>query len=237
MKCLNCQYEHEEKFCPNCGQKADIPKITFESVILSGITTLTSMDQGFFFNFRELFLRPKALVKDYLNGRRKSILNPVSYLILCTTVYLIIVRLVDAGPPPVMEYYEENREKMPGLTEGSYSTGKFIGENLKYFWILSIFWLSFSTKLIFKKLNLAEHMALNAFTLGQATLITSVSEFFMTWPIFFNPLPFLFLMVLTYKIFQTKKWDIEAMVQSFLSILLFIIQFLLIMVLLFFVIN
>ena len=90
MICISCGYEHDEKFCPNCGEKRDTKKITFQSLLKTSISGIIDMDRGFLLNVKELFLSPRKMIIEYIKGRRKGIFNPLSYLILTTTFYIII---------------------------------------------------------------------------------------------------------------------------------------------------
>ena len=47
------------------------------------------MEKGFLFNLKTLFVDPHKIVSEYISGRRKNIYNPISYLIITVTLYLI----------------------------------------------------------------------------------------------------------------------------------------------------
>ena len=52
------------------------------------------MDKGFLFNLKMLFLNPKSITVEYILGKRKGILNPISFLILSVSLYLILEGLL-----------------------------------------------------------------------------------------------------------------------------------------------
>lgn len=89
MICINSNNEHGEKFCPNCGEKSNVPKITFKTILSSLFSTITYMDKGFLFNVKNLFLNPSKTINDFIKGRRKTIFNPISFLIISISIYLI----------------------------------------------------------------------------------------------------------------------------------------------------
>ncbi|NBC07825.1 MAG: DUF3667 domain-containing protein [Bacteroidetes bacterium] len=149
MTCINCNTEHSSPFCPQCGEKAGVPTITFRSVFRDGLSTLTNMDKGFLYNVKNLLLRPQATVEAYIEGRRKGIFNPISFLVLAVTLYLLVDAYVGAEGV--------SRDGYSGkVYEVGLEAGRFVRVYFKYFWILSVAWMSFSTKLIFGKYNLAE---------------------------------------------------------------------------------
>jgi len=224
MICINCNFENniENKFCPNCGEKSEISKITFNSIFVGGFSTITNMDKGFLFNVKNLFLNPNKTVKDYINGKRKNILNPISFLIITITIYLIADSIIQ-------DEIEIDKIDSKVYSVG-YEAGKFMRLYFKYFWILSIICLGFSTKLVFKKYNYAEHLAINSFVLGQSTLIGLIIFVMTKNSLLFNPFVYISIIWMTYKIFKTKNKDLNVFLQSFFSTILFFIQLVIIVV-------
>lgn len=100
---------------------------------------------------KHLTLRPQKLVDDYLQGKRKEIFNPVSFLIIVVTLFLIWDAMHRNG-------VEKTGHEKP--YEMGHKTAQFILEYFKYFWLLSIAWLGFGTRILFRKLSLAEHFAI-----------------------------------------------------------------------------
>ncbi len=90
MICISCHTEHNENFCPNCGERAGVKKISFRSTMEDAFASLTDMDKGFLFNIKALAINPQKLITVYLMGKRKGILNPISFLIISISLYLVI---------------------------------------------------------------------------------------------------------------------------------------------------
>ncbi len=216
MKCINCNYEHQSNFCPNCGQPSNVARITFASIFSSGFSTITNMNKGFLFNVKHLCVNPHGLVNDFIKGKRKNIFNPISFLIIVVTIYLVI----DAA----IVVKTEAKQVHSKVYNIGYQAGRFIKLYFKYFWILSILWLSISTKLIFQKYNYAEHLAINAFVMGQATLIGLISFVITKEGLMFNPLVYISIIWINYEIFKKKKKDTTAFFQSFGATLFFFVQ-------------
>lgn len=213
MTCISCSQDHNEKFCPNCGEKASTKKITFSSVLTDFFSTITTMDKGFLYNLKALTLNPKELITNYIGGKRKGIYNPISFLIISVTIFLIIDSLL-------LSSTKHEAVDTPLYTI-AYETGRFLRAYFKYFWILSIFWLSLSTRLIFKTYNFAEHLAINSFIIGYATLVAIFGNLVFRWVLVFDPFIYLIVSTLLYRIFKKEKAEAETVALSFLSILLF----------------
>ena len=190
MICISCKTEHNNRFCPNCGEKADIKQITPRSIIEEAFSTITNMDKGFLFNFKTLFTDPRKISTDYILGKRKGILNPVSYLILLVTLYLIIENLIRI-PVEKTSATADAAKSIPQyeyLRNVSYAAGRYLRHYFKYFWIFSAVPLAASTRLIFRKYNYTEHLAISSFILGQATLIGIISYSVLRIDMVINPL-------------------------------------------------
>ncbi len=219
MTCINCHNEHKHKFCPNCGEKADVDKITFASLIQNGASTITNMDKGFLYNIKSLIVDPQKFVQDYIRGKRKGILNPISFLIICVTLYLIADSFVSY---PAGE--KKDVSEMSGIRLVSYESGYLAHQYLKYFWILSVIWLSMSTKLFFGKYNFTEHLAINSFIIGVSTLFGGLIIYF--WIIMiFNPIIYLAMIWMLYKVHLVEDRKADAILIAFGSIFFFFILF------------
>ncbi|MEM1220460.1 MAG: DUF3667 domain-containing protein [Bacteroidota bacterium] len=217
MQCITCGTEHDSAFCPNCGEKAVVPSITFRSMLQDLIANSLGTQKGFFYNLKYLFTQPKPLVESYLKGRRKNIQNPASYLFIAVTLYLIVDALIDTRREtgaPTTEFYSLG-----------YAAGQFIRAYFKYFWILSIIWLSLASKLVFRTYRLAEHLAINAFVIGQATLVGIGSFVILKLPILFDPVVLCFLIWMLYRIYW-QKGD-SSLLKAVATVFFFVLQLLL----------
>lgn len=221
MICIFCKTEYHGNFCPNCGEKSEIKKITFKSIVKEAFSTITNMDKGFFYNVKMLFVNPKLISNDYIFGKRKGILNPISFLIISITLYLIIENILKVPK----ESTEAQNIPEAYIGKIAYASGKYLHRYLKYFWILSIVPLSISTKLTFRKYNFTEHLAINSFILGQATIIGVICYLLLKIDMPFNPLVYLLVLLLVYRVFRTKKeGKLETFLMSFGVLILFILQ-------------
>jgi hypothetical protein len=221
MNCISCNFEHNERYCPNCGEKSGTKKITLTSIFEDAFSSITHMDKGFLYNIKTLIINPKKITTAYLLGKRKGIINPVTFLILSITFYLIVITLFKVPKELIEEgIYTESRSYKVGV-----DVGYFIRENLKYFWILSIIPLGLSFKLIFKKYNYLEHLAVSSLIIGQATLIGIISYLIFRFTLIFDPFVYIMILWLTYKVFD-NEYKIESFFLSMAALILFIIQLL-----------
>ena len=223
MICIACENEHQENFCPNCGERAGIPKITFKSMFTEAFSTITNMDKGFLLNLKYLTLNPKQLVTSYLQGKRKGIYNPISFLILSVTIYLIVDAFLNVPPDNIGSNIDRPRKGSLFYEIGA-RAGEFLYSYLKYFWLLTIFWLGASTKIMFGKYNFAEHLTISSFAIGYATLLGLIGRFFFNWVLFLNPLIYFVVLLIIYQIFKNENDKVGSFIQALVAVILFTIQ-------------
>jgi Protein of unknown function (DUF3667) len=87
--CLNCGTPVTTKFCPNCGQKTVVKRLNWH-VFAEEIRYFYNMQNGFFKTTFELAVHPGRLYKNYLDGKRKKYYQPLNYLLICITIFLVV---------------------------------------------------------------------------------------------------------------------------------------------------
>lgn len=223
MQCISCKNEHQEFFCPKCGEKAGTKKITITSITEEAFTTLTDMDKGFLFNVKTLILKPRVMILDYIQGKRKGIMNPISFLIIGLSIYLIAESMFWL-PTETKETIEKSGTGLKAYNMGA-AMAKFMYTYFTYFFIFTTLLLANSTKLIFQKFNYIEHVAINFFICGLAVLASTLLFLITGIPLIFNPLLYGVFFLLTFRIFRTEKNKSEIWILTITSITIFLIQF------------
>lgn len=89
--CLNCNYVVENRFCPNCGQENTDTRKTFYHLFVHFFEDLTHYENSFWKTIKSLFLKPAALTKAYLSGKRISYLAPIRLYIFISFVTFFII--------------------------------------------------------------------------------------------------------------------------------------------------
>ena len=88
--CLNCGAKLTSKYCPDCGQKATVDRITWRHLLDEIVHFFTHIENGFPRTTRELIIRPGAMHKNFLDGKRKTFHKPVSFLLIWVAVFLLV---------------------------------------------------------------------------------------------------------------------------------------------------
>ena len=115
-----------------------------------------------------------------------------------------------------------------GVTIGK-AAGKFICSNYKYFLIFTIFLLANSTKIAYQKYNYLEHVVISSFVIGIAILVSIIPFLALNFPLIFNPVYYLVVLLMIYRIFKNTHNRSDSFILLFTSIFLFIIQLFLVL--------
>ena len=215
MACINCNIDFDGEFCPSCGEKKDVDRITLTSIVQSSFSGFMDMDKGLLFNLKNLTLRPQKTILNYINGKRRQILNPISYAIITISVYLFLDSIL---PRTLMELQEVD---VFGTQEMGMKIGYFMSSKMKFLWLSYAIYGAVFTKLFFKKYNFFEHLVINFFVLGHATIVAILIRLlYHNELLIFNFLVFTYISILLYKVFKNPKDTFGTGVLSVLSVLL-----------------
>jgi len=95
VTCKHCGNVYVGRFCPNCGQKANIRRFTIGGIIDETIGLFTNFDHTFLRTLVELFYRPGYMIRDYMEGHRVCYFKPMQLLAFMTTLYLAVTYMMD----------------------------------------------------------------------------------------------------------------------------------------------
>lgn len=91
--CPNCGADRLGDWCQQCGQPYLDGRLTFRRLWREFAERFLKLERGLLGTFRQLCLRPGGVARDYVEGRRKRYVNPLSYLFLGAAVTLLILPL------------------------------------------------------------------------------------------------------------------------------------------------
>jgi Protein of unknown function (DUF3667) len=92
--CLNCGAEIQHQFCPYCGQKKDVEKLNWHSLVHEITHFFTHIEKGFLNTSFQLIIRPGRVMKEYLEGKRKKYHKPVSFYLIWAAIRLVTFTFV-----------------------------------------------------------------------------------------------------------------------------------------------
>lgn len=167
LTCKNCAAPFEGKFCPQCGQKAKVKRITTKSVLTDVRQSLIHYDQGFLHTILALLRRPGHLVREYLEGKRVSVTKPVKFILWATALNFLVFHLVGLDQDMVHALSGQQ-----GQTAATMKLTRYIFDHPAIVIFLMIPCISCCSWLFFRRqgYNYAEHVVLNAYLMGEVSL-------------------------------------------------------------------
>ena len=157
--CLNCGSELSGSYCSNCGQSADVSRISFRDTLADFFSAAFALEGPFIQTTKLLFINPGKVFREFLNGKRKRYYKPVGYFILLVAIYLLIRSILDYDPvDDRFKRVEENPELDLSLIK---EAAKLLFQNINKFLFLLVLGIAFSFKLFFaRSYRLAEYVAI-----------------------------------------------------------------------------
>lgn len=164
MNCKSCNIEVISKFCPNCGQKAQLERINGH-YIKNEIQHLFHFEKGFFYTIRELLLRPGQSVRTFLTENRSKYMKPITFIIVTSLIYTLVNQYFN-----IDGQYENLKLQKTHIIE------KWMQDHVGYSNILLGVLIAFFVKLFFRKYNynFYEILILLCYITGVGMLIFTV---------------------------------------------------------------
>ena len=90
--CLNCEnpLHGEERFCPRCGQKTDIKRLSLKNYLGEWFNSFISLESSFAKSLWFTIFRPHRYALEFINGKRKKYTHPYK-LFIQTTIFLFLI--------------------------------------------------------------------------------------------------------------------------------------------------
>jgi hypothetical protein len=180
--CKNCASTASEKYCPNCGQKTAVDRISFKETIQDFIESTFSINAPFLITLKFLITDPGRLFREFLEGKRKRYYKPVAFFILMSVLYLLVRSLIEFDPfgdTSVIAVGDDPKgEALDRLTRAR----NFMLINIDKLLFFFVFTLSLLLKgFFYKKNSLAEFVAIAFYVIGVYTLLTTLNMFYIQY--------------------------------------------------------
>lgn len=236
MNCKNCEVALDGKFCANCGQKANVSRLTFVHVMHEFFHAFTHADKGVLLLAKKMIRYPGTVAREYVEGKRKRYFNPLSFIVITSAINAYICLKTgyyaamshDSGP-------SSGGRKMPETMKEVFEFSDHNGKLLSL--IVAVPLLAFFSWVFFRMLRLKaakytfpETFVLNSFIVGESNIIRILIfiPFFLLFPAYVNLNLWTFeFLLLIYLIVAYKQFFgqhiLLTIVKSVLTMVLFII--------------
>lgn len=89
--CQNCGDARQGNYCSACGQKHLVKRLHFGSFVQRVFSELFSLDHSLLKTWLALFTQPGQLARDYVSGRQKCYLSPLTFFLIGTAAQLLVL--------------------------------------------------------------------------------------------------------------------------------------------------
>lgn len=163
--CRACGAAGVAKFCPGCGLKAEVKRITLPDLFHEVFHFFTHLDKGFPYTLKSLFRSPGGMQKAYLEGDRTRHQKPFSMFFISATISALI-------------YYWVNRALLAYWSAGDSHEAEFFNHYWVIFHICLFPVYALITFLCFKKAryNYGEIAVFQLYTFSMLFLILSLIQ-------------------------------------------------------------
>lgn len=173
IHCKNCQNAFQGNYCPDCGQKGSVQKITFGDTLTDFTDTIFSVDAPLVRTLKMLFSHPGEMLREFLSGKRKRYYRPVAFFLLMTVLYLLIRSVVGYDPLLESAIRVEGSANDPVV-----QAQQMMFDNINKFLFFFVFWFALLLKLFFyKQYSLAEYWAVSFYFVGVYIILTTLNMF------------------------------------------------------------
>lgn len=178
--CNNCNAVVTSEFCPDCGQRTSISKVTFKETFHDLIDQLFSLSAPLPTTLKMLIVNPGRLFREYLSGKRKKYYKPISFFLLATLLYIFVRWLIDFSP---FAQTIGNPSSSPVIDEALMEQARdFMFRNINNLLFFFVITLALMLKVFFyRRYMLSEYLAVSFYLAGFYTLLTTVNLFYMKY--------------------------------------------------------
>jgi hypothetical protein len=162
ITCLNCANSYDSAFCNVCGQNAATRRLGTKEWRQKLLHKTPNASSGFFVTLKTLLIQPGDAIRAYLQGQRKLLLSPFSYMLILCGLYIAVSHFFEASInlpksfttlQEAFQYIEANYTKLIVIAMVIPMT---VGTYLAYFK---------------SGFNLTEHCVLNVYLMAQLLIV------------------------------------------------------------------
>ena len=169
VTCLNCKAEIQHRFCPYCGQKKDVKRLTWHSLVAEIAHFFSHIEHGFINTCYQLFIRPGKTINEYIEGKRKKYHKPVGFYLIWVALFILTGSLIGKW----MGYHrsvESNLLVPADETWNYFMNHRNVFELLLIPIIALLVWLIISRP----RMNYIETLVLNIYAFGVLNMVVTL---------------------------------------------------------------
>jgi Protein of unknown function (DUF3667) len=175
MKCVNCETEIASNFCPVCGQRSGVKRITLRDSLEEFWIQVAGFDGIFFRTLKDLSRRPGYVAREYLNGVRVKYYGPITYFFFMITLLLVSLGVLGLDFAELIKSKQDAMDLTAKNNKAVVVVTQLIATNIKWFLFLAVPFQAFAARYVFFRksgLNFAENTVPLFYTSGHLFWLT-----------------------------------------------------------------
>lgn len=175
MQCVNCSSEVTSEFCPHCGQRSGVARITLKDSIRDFWTQVAGFDGLFFQTLRDLTLRPGVVARSHIHGVRVKYFGPIGYFFFMITLLLLWLSLLQLDFIELIESRQDAMQVGDADSVVMARVTRWVSDNIKWVLFLAVPFQALVARFVFFRksgLNFAEHTVPLFYTAGHLFWLT-----------------------------------------------------------------
>ena len=178
--CRNCGAARVGEYCADCGQHFLEDRLTFR--LLAHEAWERVVERGLLHTLRDMTARPGRVVRDYVEGRRRRYMSPLSFLLLGGALTLLVFPLTR----PLLEGYLRGQLRAsfldrphplltPAQAEEYVRLTMLVSQNTTYVALFVCIVFALFLRLFFRRqgINLVESSVFALFTFGYVYFVSA----------------------------------------------------------------
>lgn len=187
--CVQCGLETDSKYCPDCGQKQNIPRLTFKFFAEDFLDRIYGLNGTVPKTIIGLFKNPGYVIQEYIAGVRRKYVGPVGFYFLMYATFLLMFPILDIEMNdymPSQETFNTPIQEMTGeeidseSLQRQYEVRKTLFDNIQFFLVLWFPFIAIWAKILYRSsgYNFIENMVFVFFVSAQTTIFNMLGVLF-----------------------------------------------------------
>lgn len=178
MQCVQCNNEVSTSFCPTCGQRSGVKRLTLRDSLADFWASVVGLDGIFFRTLKDLTRKPGYVALCYIRGIRMRYFGPIAYFFFMITLLLLCVSALGMNfADLIRDRQDELALTQPGLKASGFIT-QWIADHIKWVLFLAVPFQALAARyFLFRKsgFNLVEHMVPLFYVSGHLFWLTMIT--------------------------------------------------------------
>jgi hypothetical protein len=178
MNCINCGAEVQTPYCPACGQRTGVKRLTFRDTLADVWNNLSGFDGLFLRTVKDLSRRPGRVATAYITGVRILYFGPVGYFFFMITLLLLWTGLLGFDFADLIRDQQGEMAIDDSNRKGVDIMTRWIGDNIRWFLFLAVPFQALAARVFFfrrSRYNFVEHSVPLFYANGHLFLLSMLS--------------------------------------------------------------